>query len=95
MFLQGNLLGFGMFVATALIVVVGKFVLNLPDVIVMSAAGAGLVLIDLIFRILNRANKGWLTGKQFGGYLYFAPVWIFGIIVILINVINFFVNKKG
>lgn len=95
MFLQGNLLGFGMFVATALIVVIGKFVLKLPDVIVMSSVGAGLVLIDLIFRLLNRAAKGWLMGKQFGGYLYFTPVWIFGIIIILINIINFFVKKTG
>lgn len=43
----------------------------------------------------EKNGKDWLMGKNFGGYLFFAPVWIFGIIVIVINLINFFVNKSA
>ena len=63
--------------------------------VVMISAGAALIIIDLVMRLLKRKNEGWLMGKQFGGYLYFAPVWIFGIIVIVINIINVLVNKSA
>jgi hypothetical protein len=91
--IQGNIVGFLMFIATGVIVVIGAFVLKLPNPVVMISAGLALIIIDLVMRLLRRNNQGWLMGKKFGGYLYFAPVWIFGIIVILLNVINVVVNK--
>ncbi len=94
MFVQGNLIGFGMFVVTGLIVVIGWLVLKLPNPVVMISAGATLIIMDLIFRFLRRSEKGWLMGKGFGGYLYFAPVWIFGIIVIAINLISTFMKSN-
>ncbi len=94
MLIQGNLIGFGMFIIAGIIVVIGHFLLKLPDVFVMIVGGIALIGIDLIARLLKRNEKGWLMGKNFGGYLYFAPVWIFGIIVIGINLINFFVSKS-
>lgn len=93
MFIQGNLIGFGMFIACGVIALIG-FLLKLPNAPVMITIGVALILIDLILRATKRNNKGWLTGKAFGGYLFFAPVWIFGIIVIAINIINAFVNTK-
>lgn len=94
MFIQGNLAGFGMFILAAIVIAFGYFVLKLPDTIVMISGGAALIAVDLILRVLKSKNEGWLMGKRFGGYLFFAPVWIFGIIVIIINLINYFVNKK-
>lgn len=91
--IQGNLVGFGLFVAAAVVIAFGYFVLKLPDAAVMIAGGATLIVLDLILRLLKKSEKGWLTGKNFGGYLFFAPVWIFGIIVIVINLINFFINR--
>ena len=93
--IQGNLIGFGMIIVTALIVVIGVFVLRLPNFVVMISVGVALTIIDLIFRLLNRQNEGWLMGKKFGGYLYFIPVWIFGFVVIAINIINVLVNKSA
>ncbi|MBS1797216.1 MAG: hypothetical protein JSS81_25545 [Acidobacteria bacterium] len=95
MFIHGNLIGFGMFIASGAVVLVGHFVFKLPDVVVLIATGFALIALDLGLRLWQSKNgKGWLMGKNFGGYLYFAPVWIFGIIVIGINVVNYFVNKK-
>lgn len=94
MLIQGNLVGFGMFIISAVFVAIGSLILKLPNPVVMITAGSVLILIDLILRFLKRNNPGWLMGKGFGGYLYFAPVWVFGVIVIIINIINVFVGKS-
>lgn len=93
MFVQGNLLGFAMFVFTGIFVAIGAFVLKFPDWIVMITAGAIITITDLIFRALQRQQKGWLMAKNLGGYLYFIPVWIFGFVVIAINIISHFTKK--
>jgi hypothetical protein len=95
MIINGNLVGFGMFVAVAVIIAVGSLVLKLPNPAVMISAGAVLIAIDLVLRCFNRKHQGWLMGKQFGGYLFFAPVWIFGIIIVVANIISVFVNKSA
>ncbi len=91
--IQGNLIGFGMFIFAGIVIAIGHFLLKLPDIAVMIGGGIALIVVDLVLRLLKKNNQGWLMGKNFGGYLFFAPVWIFGIIVIGINVINFFVKK--
>ncbi len=93
MLIQGNLTGFGMFIIAGIVVAIGSFLLKLPDLVVTIGAGMTLIVVDLIARLLKKNEKGWLMGKRFGGYLFFAPVWIFGIIVIVINLINIFVKK--
>ena len=82
-----------MLILTAIVIVIGHFLLKLPDVWVMIGCGIMLIVVDLIFRLMKKNEKSWLMGKNFGGYFFFAPVWIFGIIVIAINIINFFVKK--
>jgi hypothetical protein len=95
MLIQGNLLGFLMFVFSGIFVVIGYFILRLPDWIVMITAGLALSAADLIFRLLKSAQKGWLYKKELGGYLYFIPVWAFGIVVILINIVAHFTKSRG
>lgn len=91
--IQGNLLGLAMFVFAGIFVAVGAFVLKFPDWIVMITAGLVLTVTDFIFRALQNKEKGWLTAKNIGGYLYFIPVWIFGIVVVGINLISHFTKK--
>ncbi len=91
--IQGNLIGFGMFVIAGIAVAISHFLLKLPNIAVMIGAGVTLIIVDMILRLMKKNEKGWLMSKNFGGYLFFAPVWIFGIIVIGINTINFFVKK--
>ena len=91
--IQGNLIGFGMFVIAGIVIAIGHFLLKLPDIAVMISGGIALIVVDLFLRLMKKNNQGWLMGKNFGGYLFFAPVWIFGMIVIGINVINFFIKK--
>jgi len=93
--IQGNLIGFLMFIVAAVVIAICYFVFKLPDTFVMIAGGATLIVVDLAMRLVKSKEKGWLMSKNYGGYLYFAPVWIFGIIVIIINIINFFVNKPA
>lgn len=93
MFVQGNLLGFFMFLFAAIFVAIGAFLLRLPDWIVMITAGLVLTITDFIFRVLQTKQKGWLMAKNIGGYLYFIPVWIFGMVVVAINLISHFTKK--
>jgi hypothetical protein len=88
------MIGFGMVIVGGVIAVIGGLVLRLPNAPVMVAIGTALIIMDLVLRLRNKNNQGWLTKKEFGGYLYFASVWIFGIIVIITNIINAFVNAK-
>jgi hypothetical protein len=91
--IQGNLLGFFMFIFSGIFVVIGYYVLKLPDWIVLITAGLVLTATDLVFRLLKNAQKGWLYKKELGGYLYFMPVWAFGIVAVLINGISHFTKK--
>jgi hypothetical protein len=91
--IQGNLLGFLMFIVASVFVAVGYFVLKLPDWIIMTTTGLILAATDLVFRLLKNAQKGWLYKKELGGYLYFIPAWTFGIAVVLINIISYFTKK--
>ena len=58
--------------------------------------GSGLILIlmDLGLRFAKRSTEQWLVSKFAGGYLFFIPVWIFGIAVIALNLVNAFLVKK-
>jgi len=91
--IQGNVLGLAMFVLAAIFVAIGSFVLKLPDWTVMITAGGVLTVADLIFRVLQRRSSDWLMAKNPGGYLYFVPVWLFGLVVVVINIISHFTKK--
>lgn len=91
--IQENLLGFAMFVFAGVFVAIGAFLLKQPDWIVMITAGIALTVTDFIFRILQKQQAGWLMAKNLGGYLYFIPVWIFGLVVVVINIIPHFTKK--
>lgn len=91
--IQGNLLGFFMFIFSGVFVGLGYYILKFPDWIVLITAGLILTATDLIFRVLKKEQNGWLYKKEFGGYLYFIPVWAFGVVVVIINIISHFTKK--
>ena len=88
MFIQGNMLGLLMFVTCGLVAIAGGFLLKLPDVVTMIGVGLALMLMDIVVRFRSRSLPNWLTSKEFGGYLYFIPAWVGGIVVIAINIIS-------
>jgi hypothetical protein len=94
MLTRGNLIGLGMFVIGAVIVAVGSLILKLPDAVVMISVGVALSIIDLALRFSKRKHQGWLTRELYGGYVFFAPVWVFGIIVVIVNIINSFAKQR-
>jgi hypothetical protein len=94
MIINGNLIGFGMFVVAALLIALGKYAIGLHDAVVMTGAGAALVTADLALRLASRARHRFLWKDTTGGYLVFMPVWIFGTAVAVVNLISAFLGKK-
>ncbi|MCU0481178.1 MAG: hypothetical protein MUE54_08195 [Anaerolineae bacterium] len=86
--IYGNGLGILMFMMCALPALVGGLLMRLPDPIVMGFVGVMLVAMDMVIRIRNRNQTGWLMKKELGGYLYFIPVWVLGVFVIILNIVN-------
>ena len=85
--IRGNWLAFIMFVAVTPIAIIGGFVLKLGDPLTMIGVGTGLTLIDLGYRWRSRPQEGWLMEKKYGGYLVFFPIWIVGLLIILLNIL--------
>ncbi len=92
--INGNLVGFGMVILSALLVALPGYLLKWPDAVTMSGVGALLILADLTLRLQNQNSKKWLMSQQTGGYLFFIPVWVFGIGVVMLNIVNALVMKK-
>ena len=85
---RGNALGVIMFIVGGVIAGVGGFVFKLGDATVMIMVGVALFLMDMIIRLRVRNQKGWLMSKALGGYFFFVPVWILGILVVILNILN-------
>ena len=94
MIVNGNLIGFAMLIVSALVFVLPAYLLKLPNAPVMIGVGILLIALDLAVRLTVRGKERWLMGNRTGGYLFFIPVWIFGITVIIINVVNALFIKK-
>lgn len=92
--INGNLVGFGMVILSALLVALPGYLLKWPDAVTMSSVGALLILADLTLRLRNQNGEKWLMSQQTGGYLFFIPVWVFGIGVVMLNIVNALVMKK-
>jgi hypothetical protein len=90
--IRGNGLGMAMVVATGLIAGLGSLVLKLSDALVMLAVGVALIAMDLIVRLFYRQVPGWLMKREYGGYFFFVPVWILGVVVIAVNLVNVFIK---
>lgn len=85
---RGNALGLAMFVVGGVIAGIGGFIFKLGDAPTMIMVGVSLVLMDMIIRLQVRTQPGWLMSKQLGGYFFFVPVWLLGIFVIILNILN-------
>jgi len=89
---HGNVLGIAMIVVSAAVAGAGSLLLRLGDAVVMGFVGGTLILMDLGVRLLRRREPGWLTRSHLGGYLYIAPIWVVGLVVIAVNAINLFLQ---
>lgn len=83
---RGNLLGAGLFVLAAISIVITKFVIKLPDPTVMIVAGVILLISDITIRFRNKATTGWPYRREFGGFFFFLPAWMLGLVVIIANI---------
>jgi phosphate/sulfate permease len=92
--INGNLVGFGMLILSALLIALPGYLLRWPNAVTMSGVGVLLIAADLILRMRNKGQRKWLTGDQTGGYLFFIPVWIFGIAMIFLNIVNALFIRK-
>ena len=85
---RGNWLGIGMFVMGGIIAGIAGFILKLGDFVTMVSVGIFLILADLGFRFFINKKSNKLFGKETGGYFFFIPVWVLGIVVVIINVVK-------
>jgi hypothetical protein len=92
---RGNTLGVIMFVAAGLVAGLGGLLLRLPDVAVLTTVGLALTGADLTIRAGSRANPGWLTRSEFGGYFFFMPVWVVGLLVVVVNLALLWLERSG
>jgi len=88
LYIRGNALGLAMFMVGGVIAGIGGLVLKLGDVPIMLMVGVALFLMDGVIRLRVRHQPGWLMSKQVGGYFFFVPVWLLGIFVIILNILN-------
>ena len=84
--IRGNGLGLAMIVLSAIVAGIGSAVLKLGDAAVMIGVGGALIAMDVLLRSRSRPQAGWLTQRQYGGFLYFIPIWGVGLVVIAANV---------
>ena len=90
--LRGNALGLAIIVITGAIAGIGSLVFQLADALVMMSVSGALIVMDVLIRLRFRPAMGWLTQSQFGGFLFFVPVWGVGVLIIVINLVNTFFN---
>lgn len=86
--IRGNWLGLGMFVVSGIVALLGGLFLKLSDAITMISVGISLIIMDLAFRLLINKKENRFFGKETGGFFFFVPVWILGMIVVIINIVN-------
>jgi hypothetical protein len=77
-----------MFVTCGLIAAAGGLLLRLSNPIIMMSIGLALIMMDLLIRLKRRGARRWLLRDTTGGTLFAIPVWIVGILVILLNIVN-------
>ena len=92
--INGNLVGFGMVVLSALLIALPGYLLGWANAPIMCGIGVLLIAADLILRSRSKGKEKWLMGQQTGGYLFFIPVWVFGIVIVAANVANVLFGKK-
>jgi hypothetical protein len=88
---SGNVLGLAMFVTCGLIAAAGGLLLRLSNPIIMMSIGLALIVMDVLIRLKRRGDRRWLLRNTTGGTLFAIPVWIVGILVILLNIVNSFI----
>ena len=92
--IRGNGLGIAMFVLAGLLIIPASMLLRVRNLPTMIAVGCVLILMDMLFRLCQRTQAGWLTKRELGGYFFFLPVWVLGLVVIGANVINAILTRS-
>lgn len=87
---RGNWLGLIMFVASAPVALIAGYVLKLGDAKTMAAVGVSLIAMDLAFRLFMAREGNRFFGKETGGYFFFVPVWVLGLVVFGGNLLRVF-----
>lgn len=83
-----------MVVLSALLIALPGYLLKWPNAATMCGVGILLIAADIILRMRSKGKEKWLMSHQTGGYLFFIPVWIFGIVVVVANIVNALVGKR-
>jgi len=86
--IRSNSWGLAMFVVGGLIAGAGSFILKIDDAPVLMSVGVSLIMMDVIIRVRSRNQPGWLLRRQYGGYLFYVPMWLIGSMVFAANLLK-------
>ncbi len=85
--IRANGWGIAMTVTGGLLGGVSSYFLRLTDPQALMTLGAAWILFDGSLRLSRRGQTHWWLSRQAGGWLWYVPVWVFGLVIMLISAI--------
>ncbi len=85
--IRGNGWGIAMTVTGGLVGGMSSYFLKLTDPQALMLLGAAWILFDGGLRVSRRRHTRWLFSRQTGGWLWYVPVWVIGLVILLISAI--------
>ena len=86
--IRGNGWGFAIVVVGGLLGGMSSYFLKLKDAQAMIILGTVWALMDLIVRLRSRYQPRWLLNRQAGGFIWYIPIRVFGLVILLVNTIQ-------
>ncbi len=90
--IRGNGWGIAIVVVGGLLGGMSSYFLKLKDPQALIILGTAWVLMDLIVRLRFRYQPRWLLNRQAGGFLWYIPIWVFGLVILVVNMILVFTS---
>ena len=69
-----------------------SYLLNLKDAQAMIILGTTWVLMDLIVRLRSRYQPRWLLKRLAGGFIWYIPLWMLGLVILVNNTVLVFTS---
>lgn len=85
--IRGNGWGIAMIVIGGLSGGMSNYFFKFTDHQALIILGVTWVILDVALRARRRYQSRWLFSRQAGGFIWYIPVWAFGLVILVINTI--------
>lgn len=62
-----------------------SYFLRLQDPQALLILGTAWIVMDVIVRLRSRYHPRWLLNRLAGGHIWYAPMWVLGLVIVLVN----------